>query len=82
MHAYIYIYIHIIFPTPNKNPPYKMTSLPPSKLIVPPSKLTVTIFASEGGFLMRGVVIVPPSKLIVTRQCPLQGGFLIRGGSY
>ena len=39
---------------PNKNPPYKMTSLPPSKLIVPPSKSIVTICASKGGYFMRG----------------------------
>ena len=58
-----------------------MTSLPPSKLIVPPSEFIVTIFASEGGFLMRGV-IVPPSKLIVTRKFPPKGGFLIKGGNY
>ena len=45
-----------------------MTSLPPSKLIVPPSKLIVIIFASEGGGFMRGE-IVPPC-------------FLFRGGDY
>ena len=43
-------YISLISP-PNKKPPYKMTSSPPSELIVPPSKLMVTIFASEGGIL-------------------------------
>ena len=54
-------------------------------LIVPPSKLIVTIcFPSKGGvsyegrrsnqqsFFMRGV-IVPPSKLIVTNICSPQG---------
>ena len=56
-----------------------MTSLPPSKLIVPPSKSIVTIFASEGGVLMRGE-IVPPSKLIVKKESAPKGGFLIRGG--
>ena len=34
--------------------PFKMASLPPPKLIVPLSKLIVTIFASEGEVLMRG----------------------------
>ena len=52
MIMYIYIYIYIIS-TLIRNPPtpplYEMTSLPPSKLIVPQSKLIVTIFASEGG---------------------------------
>ena len=43
-------YISLISP-PNKKPPYKMTSSPLSELIVPPSKLMVTIFASEGGIL-------------------------------
>ena len=56
-----------------------MTSLPLSKLIVPPAQLIATIFASDGGVLMRRV-IVPPSKSIVTRQFPPKGGFLIRGG--
>ena len=55
-----------------------MTSLPPSKCIVPLSKLIITIFACEGGFLMRGV-IVPPSKLIVTRKLFPKGGFLLGG---
>ena len=66
---------------PNKNPPYKVTSLPPSKLIVPLSKLIVTILASVGIYFMREE-IVPPSKLIVTTNITPQGGFLIRGGSY
>ena len=55
-----------------------MTSLPPTKLIAPPSKLIVTIFASEGGYFMRGE-IVPPSKLIGKRNPP-KGGVLLRGG--
>ena len=62
-----------------RTPPYKMTSLPPSKLIVPPSKLRITRFASEGGYFMRGE-IVPPSKLIVKKKSPPRGVFL--GGSY
>ena len=58
-----------------------MASLPPSELIAPPSKLIVTIFASKGGYFMRGE-IVPPSKLIVNKQSPPKGGFLIREVSY
>ena len=57
-----------------RTPPYNMTSLPPSTLIVFPSKLIVTIFASEGGYFMRGE-IVPPSKLIVNKKLfPPKGG--------
>ena len=67
-------------PLKEEPPPYKMTSLPPSKFIVPLSKFVVTIFASERGFLMRGE-IVPPSKLIEKKKSP-QGGVLIRGVSY
>ena len=76
---YIYIYTHYL-PRPNKNPPpYKNTLLPPSKLIEPPSKFIVAIFASEGGYFMRGE-LVPPSKFIVTKKSPPRGGFLSRGG--
>ena len=57
-----------------------MTSMPLSKLIVPPSKLIVTIFAFEGGVLMRGE-IVPPSKSIVKKRFPPKGA-LIKGCSY
>ena len=59
-------------------PSYKTTSLPLYKLIVPPSKLIVTIFAPKGGFLTRGV-IAPPSELIVNIFVPPKGGFLTRG---
>ena len=55
-----------------------MTSLPPSKLIVPPSKLIVAIFASEGGYFMRGEIVFP-SKLIVKKKYSPKGGFLIKG---
>ena len=61
-----------------------MTSLPPSRLIAPPSKLIVTVFASEGGGSFLRWEIVPPSKLIVNKESPqgggsYQGGFLIKG---
>ena len=58
-----------------------MTSLPPSKLIVSPSKLIVTVFASEGGFLMRGE-IMPASEFIVTKKFPPKGVLFFLGGSY
>ena len=76
------IYYTIISLPPNKNPPpYNMTSLPPSKLIVCPSKVIVTIFASEGGVFYEGE-IVPPSKLMVNKKSPQRGGFLLAGVSF
>ena len=54
MCMYIYIYIYYFLPLLRDLPTYKMTSLPPSKFIVPPSKLIVTIFDSEGFFYEGG----------------------------
>ena len=56
-----------------------MPSLPPSKLIVPPSKLIVTIFASQGWVLYEGGNRASV-KIDSKNKIPAQGGVLIRGG--